>query len=172
MYCEQSEATHIDHFWPRAGRPDLTFAWPNWLLSCGVCNSEHKGEKFHLDMLDPTDPLYDSTTHFEYERATGEFVLRTAASSASAEIYGLNRYRLTRSRQAKFRCYQTYIIHFAAMRDIGNHPEAEITREAAAIEPHPTILHTIQRWYRGPGRALLLADCAAAIDRYPEVLTW
>src|SRR5262245_28463174 len=44
-YCE-SKITHVDyghieHYRPKSGkngRPDLTFAWTNLLLACGVCN--------------------------------------------------------------------------------------------------------------------------------------
>jgi uncharacterized protein (TIGR02646 family) len=119
MYCEQREATHIDHFWPRALKPELTFCWDNWILSCGVCNSEYKGEKYHDDMLDPTDPAYRYAVHFEYEKATGELALLTAASVESARICGLNRHQLNRSRKSHFRDYQYAIIYFSAMKESG-----------------------------------------------------
>lgn len=46
MYCEHSEAGHIDHFEPRSLSPEKTFIWENLLLSCERCNSNYKRDRF------------------------------------------------------------------------------------------------------------------------------
>jgi len=59
MYCEDSRATQIDHFWPMARFSGKTFVWPNMLWLCGGCN-QTKGDRFDLDkmgkplLIDPT----------------------------------------------------------------------------------------------------------------------
>ena len=50
-YCESKikhvSYPHIEHYHPKSKFPDLTFAWGNLLLACGVCNSaEYKGDRF------------------------------------------------------------------------------------------------------------------------------
>jgi hypothetical protein len=38
MYCEDSYAYQIEHFWPRSVYADKIFVWSNYLYSCGRCN--------------------------------------------------------------------------------------------------------------------------------------
>jgi len=38
MYCEDSAADEIEHFYPKNLYPEFTFAWANYLYSCGPCN--------------------------------------------------------------------------------------------------------------------------------------
>lgn len=40
MYCEDSRATDIDHFRPKATYPALVFVWENFLWVCTGCNRE------------------------------------------------------------------------------------------------------------------------------------
>jgi len=60
MYCEDSAATDIEHFWPKSKYPERAFSWSNYLLACSCCNSNHKREQFPLDeagaplLIDPT----------------------------------------------------------------------------------------------------------------------
>lgn len=47
MYCEDSAAYPIDHFRPKHLHPERTFAWENFLGSCGICNgAQWKGTRF------------------------------------------------------------------------------------------------------------------------------
>jgi hypothetical protein len=47
MYCEDSLGDEIEHYRPKALYPELTFAWRNFLLSCGTCNGPaFKGDAF------------------------------------------------------------------------------------------------------------------------------
>lgn len=45
-YCENNEATDIEHIFPKRLFPDKAFCWDNYLLACGKCNSHHKKDKF------------------------------------------------------------------------------------------------------------------------------
>ncbi len=68
MYCEGSQATDIEHFFPKSKYPFYAFKWENFLLTCRTCNSEFKGDTFPLDesggplLIDPTrdDPRWTS----------------------------------------------------------------------------------------------------------------
>ena len=37
-YCEDSQATDVEHIWPKDFYPDLVFAWQNYLFACPRCN--------------------------------------------------------------------------------------------------------------------------------------
>jgi uncharacterized protein (TIGR02646 family) len=45
-YCEQSEATDIEHIHPKSFFPERTFQWPNYLLACKTCNTHYKLDQF------------------------------------------------------------------------------------------------------------------------------
>jgi 5-methylcytosine-specific restriction endonuclease McrA len=49
MYCEDSEGTAIEHFWPKATYPERAFDWLNYLIACSQCNSNFKRDQFPLD---------------------------------------------------------------------------------------------------------------------------
>lgn len=44
-YCEQSEATDIEHIAPKSFYPENTFIWENYILACKICNSGYKLDK-------------------------------------------------------------------------------------------------------------------------------
>lgn len=37
-YCEDSQATDIEHIWPKDFYPELAFSWENYLYGCARCN--------------------------------------------------------------------------------------------------------------------------------------
>jgi uncharacterized protein (TIGR02646 family) len=41
-YCEQSEASDIEHIAPKSFFPEHTFKWDNYLLACKQCNTGYK----------------------------------------------------------------------------------------------------------------------------------
>lgn len=47
-YCENNEATDIEHIYPKSFFPERAFRWDNYLLSCPTCNSRHKLDKFAI----------------------------------------------------------------------------------------------------------------------------
>lgn len=63
-YCENNEATDIEHIFPKSFFPELAFAWENYLLACKTCNSHYK-----LDKIAVFNPA-GSTTRFDVARGT------------------------------------------------------------------------------------------------------
>lgn len=48
VYCENNEATDIEHIYPKKLYPEKAFNWENYLLACNKCNSHHKSDKFKI----------------------------------------------------------------------------------------------------------------------------
>jgi 5-methylcytosine-specific restriction endonuclease McrA len=44
-YCENNEATDIEHILPKSFFPQAAFRWENYLLACKTCNSGYKLDK-------------------------------------------------------------------------------------------------------------------------------
>jgi len=60
MYCEDSLASEVEHFKPKAFYPELTFVWDNYLYACGPCNRTklsrfrvHVGHSSYSDLVRP-----------------------------------------------------------------------------------------------------------------------
>jgi uncharacterized protein (TIGR02646 family) len=52
VYCEQSEASDIEHIYPKSFFPIFAFLWTNYLLICKQCNTAFKLDKcFVMDNL-------------------------------------------------------------------------------------------------------------------------
>jgi uncharacterized protein (TIGR02646 family) len=47
-YCEQNEASDIEHIHPKSYFPEFTFQWNNYILACKQCNSGHKLDKAYV----------------------------------------------------------------------------------------------------------------------------
>lgn len=56
-YCEQSEASDIEHILPKSLFPSQAFVWTNYLLACKKCNTTHK-----LDAMYVFSPAGSTTT--------------------------------------------------------------------------------------------------------------
>lgn len=56
-YCEQSEASDIEHILPKSLFPSQAFVWTNYLLACKKCNTTHK-----LDAMYVFQPTGSSNT--------------------------------------------------------------------------------------------------------------
>lgn len=74
MYCVDSHATDVEHFWPKTRFPERMFAWENLLLCCTECG------RFKLDrfpraedgsplLVDPTAD--DPWQHLDFDPDTG-----------------------------------------------------------------------------------------------------
>jgi len=60
-YCENNEATDIEHIFPKRLFPDKAFCWDNYLLACSKCNSHHKKDKFAIFYPALSDTLLNIT---------------------------------------------------------------------------------------------------------------
>lgn len=78
MYCCDSHATDIEHFWPKSPYPDRMFLWPNLLICCTECG-RFKGDRFPLQGDEPllVDPSADDPwQHLDFDPATGNISAR------------------------------------------------------------------------------------------------
>jgi hypothetical protein len=48
VYCEQNEASDIEHIFPKKLYPEKAFIWDNYVLACSKCNTHHKSDKFSI----------------------------------------------------------------------------------------------------------------------------
>jgi uncharacterized protein (TIGR02646 family) len=63
-YCENNEATDIEHIYPKSFFPELAFVWENYLLACKTCNSHYKLDK--IAVFNPPG----SITRFDVSRGS------------------------------------------------------------------------------------------------------
>jgi len=63
-YCENNEATDIEHIFPKSFFPEMAFVWENYLLACKTCNSHYKLDK--IAVFNPSG----SSTRFDVRRNT------------------------------------------------------------------------------------------------------
>jgi len=54
-YCEQSEASDIEHILPKSLFPEQAFRWTNYLLACKKCNTTHKLDAMYI--FDPANSV-------------------------------------------------------------------------------------------------------------------
>lgn len=104
MYCEDSEGSAIEHFYPKSAYPERAFDWSNYLWACEHCNSNYKRAQFPLDpqsneplLLDPMHRSDDPKAHLELLEG-GQYLARTPRGATSIEVYGLCRNALCRQR--------------------------------------------------------------------------
>jgi HNH endonuclease len=48
VYCENNEATDIEHIFPKKIYPDKAFSWENYVLACKTCNTTYKSDNFKI----------------------------------------------------------------------------------------------------------------------------
>jgi hypothetical protein len=48
VYCENNEATDIEHIFPKKIYPDKAFSWGNYVLACKICNTTYKSDNFKV----------------------------------------------------------------------------------------------------------------------------
>ncbi|GAB3950076.1 hypothetical protein GCM10028805_27340 [Spirosoma harenae] len=70
-YCENNEATDVEHIYPKSYFPGRAFQWENYLLACKTCNSGHKLDKFavfspigsntSIELVRDTQPITDDS---------------------------------------------------------------------------------------------------------------
>lgn len=78
MYCCDSHATDIEHFWPKSPYPERMFQWRNFLLCCTECG-RFKGNKFPIAAGEPelVDPSVEDPWQFlDFDPTTGNISAR------------------------------------------------------------------------------------------------
>ncbi len=177
MYCEDSEGTAIDHFWPLATYPRRAFRWRNYLWACTHCNSHQKRDRFPLDdtgeplLIDPTDD--EPLLHLVFSPSTGEWEALTPKGQTSIEVFGLRRRNLVRGRALAWIEIQGLILFYAAMRRAGNDAKADQVRSSWSEYPFASVFAAFQKIARGAEAKAWIDDaCLDALRKYPEILGW
>jgi hypothetical protein len=47
-YCENNEATDIEHIFPKSSFPERSFEWENYILACKTCNTTYKNDDYAI----------------------------------------------------------------------------------------------------------------------------
>lgn len=88
VYCEDSRATDVEHYWPKSRYSDRAFLWTNLLWVCTGCNRS-KGDRFPLDpegnplLLDPSTD--DPWAHLFYDVGTSLITARWLSATQTDE---------------------------------------------------------------------------------------
>lgn len=176
MYCEDSQGTDIDHFWPKATYPERAFLWENYLLACSHCNSNCKRDQFPLDaggqpqLIDPTvdEPL----DHLAFSPATGDYQPLTAKGQPTIDVCGLRRAVLVRGRQRAWTTLQALLLLYAR-RKAANDPRAARIPNDVRDHPFAGVFAAFLRIAASPAAAELVEPgCLQVLADHPEIRTW
>ncbi len=178
MYCEDSEGTDVEHFWPRESYPERAFVWDNLLLACAGCNSNHKRTEFPRDaqgapvLLDPTCDA--PREHLALSPHTGEYVSLTQRGAESVRVYGLRRRALCLRRSSEWLALQTMVLKYDDFVAAGRHEDADDVRRAMLATPHASLLVDLVALTSLPNahHFVRLRGCLDALDRRPEIRAW
>ena len=171
MYCEDSEGTAIDHFWPKAVYPNRAFVWDNYLLACSHCNSNAKRDQFPLDssgtplLIDPS--VDDPGIHLFLSPSTGIYRELTEKGKHSKEVFGLNRGVLVQGRIHAWRVAEVLIVDYAHLRRDGRHADAAKILNTLADQPFSGVTLQLRRLARMPGAEnLIRPECLQALAEF------
>lgn len=180
VYCENEDASTIDHFYPKSEYPAKTFRWDNLNLSCFPCNLA-KRAVFPLAGRRPVilNPMSEETAHFfSIDPSTG--VITPAAgltpyqarrSTETITYFKLNRTGLARARKKVARRVRAAIEAYAleqrpAIRQV-------LLELLNSDEPFRAVVRQILR-YPDPGLAPAVQSALAdpAIGTYARTRNW
>jgi uncharacterized protein (TIGR02646 family) len=177
MYCEYGEANDIEHFWPKSQYPHKAYEWPNLLLACSNCNSNHKRDQFPVDaagnslLIDPT--AEDPREHLEFLPLSGKYEAITPKGEQSILVFGLARETLERARQDAWIRLQALLIAYAVVRQAEELQSAEDIRTVVCSHPFGSLFIRMLEIATKPfADHLMNSLCLDAIRRHPEVTEW
>lgn len=87
-YCEQSEASDIEHILPKSLFPAQAFVWENYLLACKKCNTAHKLDS--IDVFDPTGSTYTVRVARDTEPPTQDVAFVHPGKTDPMDYFDLN----------------------------------------------------------------------------------
>jgi len=178
MYCEHNIGSDIDHFWPKENYPGRAYTWENYLWSCSICNSHHKGARFPRDergkplLINPAEE--DPREHLALSPTTGKLVGKTSKGEQTIDVLGFHkRGGLDKARRDAFRAIQQLVVDYAAQCACGNAEEALVIQGLICRHTLASALCDLLQLLDSPGGALLIRpDCRAAIEAHPEIRHW
>lgn len=158
MYCEAAEALVIDHVEPKGRFPESTFRWSNYLLSCPICNSHFKLDRYHDDFMDPSKSGFDLWRRWGFDPGTGHYFPAQAEDAGAAvtlEILGFDRRKLHEWRQAHVVTVITGVREYAKARARGRIDEARQIAQAFSL--------------RFPALVEWILTQEPSMDRFPDM---
>lgn len=182
MYCEDSAAKDIEHFWPKADYPLKAFDWLNYLLACGDCNSNNKRNQFPLDasgrplLLDPT--VDEPMEHLSLSPSSGRFTNLTPKGQESIKVFGLNRGLLEKGREAAWRGIERMLLDYDGSCERGDLKRADKVKEDLRQSPFASVFVWFIRIATGPHARYFVknghldARCLAVLEKYPDIKNW
>lgn len=178
MYCEVSQGTDIDHFWPKEKYPGRAFTWENYLWSCSACNSGFKGTQFPRDgngaplLVNPTTE--DPGEHLDFSPTTGKLIGVTSKGQHTIRVLGFDRRgNLDRRRRDAWLGLQELVIRWATYCERNDAEGALGVQRVICGHPFAAALETLLRSLDEPARrALVIPECLQAIERFPEIRHW
>lgn len=177
MYCEDSEGTAIDHFWPKSQYPRRAFDWRNYLWACSYCNSNEKRDQFPLDasgaplLIDPTteDPL----DHIVFIPDTGEFSPVDEKGVESIRVFGLWRETLERGRKNAWEALVLFIQAYFKTKRRGDTFKAAAIQRIVCDYPFSSVLWHMLEVNRMPhGNSVIPKAVRDALASCPEIESW
>lgn len=177
MYCEDSEGTDLEHFWPKALYPGRAFLWLNLLLACSRCNSNFKREQFPLDtsgaplLIDPT--VDEPREHLHLSPTTGKFTHRTPKGEESIQVFGLDRDLLEKGRQDAWRVLQVLLVEYDTARSGEDALYAEELKTTICRHPFASVFVWLLECASHPQASRLVkSPCLAVLRKYPDLKGW
>lgn len=176
MYCEDNEVQHIEHFWPRAKYPELTFEWLNYLYACGLCNGP-KHDRFAtisntddlVRIVDSSSPerwgrpafinprFEDPMRYFKLDIAGDTFLLQPMPDLIDPELkradwtkthIPINRDGLPEQRRLEYGTYLSDIKNYLGRRRNGDFDNATYYRRRILAHRHITVFREMQRQWQ------------------------
>lgn len=176
MYCEFSEAVHLDHFEPRQRAPERTYDWSNLFLSCDVCDGRKQSrfeepETGHIP-VSPTEPGDPPEHHLRF-LPTGSIRYLTERGRWTCEVFALHRPLLRDQRRDRWDTLRVFIMQWSVGRAEGDDEYCGRCERLIRRPPFLSVLRDLVAAAASTDAELLgLADVAAVIERYPEVARW
>lgn len=178
MYCEESAATHIEHFRPRSADTLGAFAWDNYLLACSACNSNYKRDEFPLTksgeplLLNPT--VDEPADHLALSPSTGKYAPIRGSQKAveSIRVFGLNRSLLETARRDAWLLSELGIIGYARALDNNDLHAAEEIAAVLRRLPCAGLLRTLVAVLGDPAMNLVSRECQDAWSARRQAFDW
>ncbi len=174
MYCEDAPADEVEHFAPKDLFPELAFTWPNYLYSCGICNSPKsnkwgilpRGGSGVVDVARPRnaavvpplsgapaliDPSLVNPLRFLTMDLRDTFLivpLPPAGTSAHTRAeYTIDVLKLNKDFLVASRAtaFEAYVSHLARAAQSTASKERKTVRAAIRNTPHPTVWAEMKR---------------------------
>ena len=177
VYCEDSQGTAIDHFWPKSRFPEKAFLWENYLLACSHCNSNEKRDEFPLSasgeamLVDPTKE--DPGVHLALSLSTGIFVGLTEKGRETIRVFGLNREVLSRGRVDAWIVLKELLVRYGKCRWDADAPGSSRILEVIKGYPFSCVLMYISAAGVGSRAEVLIGqDVLNCLLHFPELMQW